>query len=223
MIDVTPAIFTQHHSDGAGFTDDLEVLKSQVAALAPHAPWIQIDLSDGTMVPAKTFFQLDQLAQLVKFAPSVSFEAHLMVDNPVKYLKPLADAGFKRIIAQVEAADPRQFLEEAKLESVEVGLALDGASEVDILEPFLEEIDVLVIMTIEAGSSESPFLPESVEKIKNLRHHFPDLAIVAEGNIDTRNAKVLSEAGVTRLVVSSDILLKDPASIPQTLEALQGK
>lgn len=213
MIDVTPAIFT----------DDFEVLKERIAALAPHVPWIQIDLSDGTMVPNKTFFELDKFSALFSQFPSISFEAHLMVDNPVKYLKPLADAGFKRIIAQVEAADPRQFLEEAKLESVEVGLALDGASEVDILEPFMEEIDLLVIMTIEAGSAESPFLPESVEKIKNLRHHFPDLAIVAEGNIDTRNAKLLSDAGATRLVVSSDTLLKDPGGLSKTLEALQGK
>lgn len=87
----------------------------------------------------------------------------------------------------------------------------------------MEEIDLLVIMTIEAGAADGPFLPESVEKIKSLRHHFPDLAIVAEGNIDTRNAKLLSEAGVTRLVVSSDMLLKDPGILPQTLSALQGK
>lgn len=213
MIDVTPAIFT----------DDPEVLKSQIAVLAAHTPWIQIDLSDGTMVPNKTFFDLDKFAALFSQVPSVSFEAHLMVDNPAKYLKQLADSGFKRIIAQVECSDPRIFLDGSALESVEVGLALDGASEVEILEPFIEEIDTVVVMTIEAGSAESPFLPESVEKIKNLRHHFPDLAIVAEGNIDERNAKLLTDAGVTRLVVSSDILLKDPGILSQTLAALQGK
>ena len=213
MIDVTPAIFTEN----------FEVLNNSVTALSGHIGWIQIDLSDGTMVPNKTFFDLDKFAALFLQVPSVSFEAHLIVDNPVKYLKPLADSGFKRIIAQVEAADPRQFLEEAKLESVEVGLALDGASEVDILEPFMEEIDLLVIMTIEAGSAESPFLPESIEKIKNIRHHFPNLAIVAEGDIDTRNAKLLSDAGVTRLVVSADTLLKDPNTMVQLLEQLRGK
>lgn len=213
MIDVTPAIFT----------DDEKVLVQQVKELAPHTPWIQLDLSDGTMVPAKSFFELDKLAQLVQLDKSLFFEAHLMVDNPAKYLKQLADSGFKRIIAQIECSDPRVFIDDAALESVEIGLALDGASEVDILEPFMEEIDLLVIMTIEAGSADSPFLPESVEKIKNIRHHFPDLAIAAEGNIDTRNAKLLSEAGVTRLVVSADTLLKDPASLAQTLAALQGK
>lgn len=213
MVDVTPAIFT----------NDEAILADQVGQLVPHVPWIQIDLSDGTMVPNKTFFELDKFSALFSQFPSISFEAHLIVDNPVKYLKPLADAGFKRIIAQVEASDPRQFLEEAEIESVEIGLALDGASEVEVIEPFLESVDLVVIMTIEAGSAESPFLPESVEKIKNLRHHFPDLAIAAEGNIDTRNAKLLSDAGVTRLVISSDTLIKDPGSLPQTLTALQGK
>lgn len=193
MVDVTPAIFTS----------DEVVLRSEIERLASDAAWIQIDLSDGSMVPLKTFFELDKLAQLVKLAQSISFEAHLMVDNPVKYLKPLADAGFKRVIAQVEASDPRQFLDGAQLESVEVGLALDGASEIEIIEPFLESVDLAVVMTIEAGAADNPFLPESLEKIKAIRHHFPDLPIAAEGNIDARNAKLLTEAGVSRLVVAS--------------------
>ncbi|MBI5620213.1 hypothetical protein HY949_00365 [Candidatus Gottesmanbacteria bacterium] len=213
MIDVTPAVFVH---DEASLVDTVQTLSA-------HSPWIQIDLSDGTMVPETTFFDIDKLAQLVKVNKSISFEAHLMVDNPVKYLKPLVDAGFKRVIAQVEASDPRRFLEEAELESIEVGLALDGSSEVETIEPFLETVDVVVIMTIEAGVADGPFLPESIEKIKAIRHHFPDLAIVAEGNIDQRNAKLLSDAGVSRLVISSDTLLKDPAILSQTLESLQGK
>ncbi|MEK9143208.1 MAG: hypothetical protein AAB481_01080 [Patescibacteria group bacterium] len=210
MTDVTPAIFI----------DDFEILKSQIAALSPHIPWIQLDLSDGTMVPAVSLMDMEKLKAIIAIYPGTFFEAHLMVDNPAKYLKQLADSGFKRIIAQIECSDPRVFLDDAALESVEIGLALDGASEIDILEPFMEEIDTVVIMTIEAGSTESPFLPESVEKIKSLRHHFPDLAIVAEGNIDERNAKLLSDAGVTRLVISSDTLLKDSAGIVQKLEQL---
>lgn len=213
MIDVTPAIFT----------DDEKALAQQVQQLSPHFPWIQLDLSDGTMVPTKTVTEGKVLAEIVTQYPNVSFEAHLMVDNPVKYLKPLVDAGFARIIAQVECSDPRVFLDEAGLDSGEVGLALDGSSEIEIIEPFLESIDTVVVMTIEAGSPDAPFLPESLEKIKAIRHHFPDLPIVAEGNIDQGNAKILRDAGVTRLVVSADTLLKDPANIPQTLEALKGK
>lgn len=192
MTDVTPAIFTS----------DEAVLRSEIERLASHTAWIQIDLSDGSMVPLKTFFDVNTLGQLVKQYVSISFEAHLMIDNPVKFLKPLVDAGFKRVIAQVEASDPRHFLDEAQLESVEVGLALDGASEIDIIEPFLESIDLVVVMTIEAGVADGVFLPESLEKIKAIRHHFPDLPIAAEGNIDSRNASLLIDAGVARLVVA---------------------
>jgi ribulose-phosphate 3-epimerase len=192
MTDVTPAIFTS----------DVATLHSDVAKLAQTASWIQIDLSDGTMVPAQTVMDVETLKAIVSAHPGISFEAHLMVDNPTKYVKPLSDAGFKRVIAQVEASDPRLFLDEGQLESVEVGFALDGASEVEVIEPFLESIDLAVIMTIEAGVADGPFLPECMEKIKSIRHHFPDLPIVAEGNIDERNAKLLTDAGVTRLVVS---------------------
>lgn len=212
MIEITPAIFT----------NEIDVLGSQVGALAPLAPWIQIDLSDGTMVPDMTIMGLDKLKAVIASYPATSFEAHLMVDNPVKYLKPLVDAGFKRIIAQVEAADPRQFLEEAQIESVEVGLGLDGASELDLLEPFLESLDLVVVMTIEAGASEAPFLPESMEKMKSIRHHYPDLPIVAEGNIDERNASLLSDVGVSRIVISADTLLKDGENVAATLEKLRG-
>ncbi len=213
MTEVTPAIFT----------DNPQTLTDEVAALAPFVSWIQIDISDGTMVPARTVTEGNVLAEIVALYPNISFEAHLMVDNPVKYLKMLVDAGFKRVIAQVECSDPRGFLDEAALESVEIGLALDGASEVEIFEPFLEGLDTAVIMTIEAGTADSPFLPESLEKIKAVHHHVPDLSLAAEGSIDERNGKLLTEAGVTRLVISADILLKDPANLPQTLQSLQGK
>ncbi|MDP1722544.1 MAG: hypothetical protein Q8L37_05025 [Candidatus Gottesmanbacteria bacterium] len=213
MIVVTPAIFT----------NDEGVLASQANQLAPHAPWIQIDLSDGTMVPDATIMDIEKLKAVIVSHPTISFEAHLMVDNPVKYLKPLVDAGFKRIIAQVEAADPRQFMEDAQIESVEVGLALDGASEIDAIEPFLETVDLVVVMTVEAGVADAPFLPESMEKMKSIRHHYPDLPIVAEGNIDERNASLLVDVGVSRIVISADMLLKDPGSIDATIEALQGK
>ena len=213
MTDVTPAIFT----------DDPEILNQQIAFLAPYVPWIQLDLSDGTMVPTATVMDMEKLKAILSEHKETSFEAHLMVDNPVKYFKLLADAGFKRIIAQVECSDPRQFLDEAQLDSMEVGLALDGASELDIIEPFLEMVDLVVIMTIEAGSPDAPFLPESLEKMRSLRHHYPDLSIAAEGNIDEVKGKLLGEAGVSRLVVAADTLLRDPAQIASILEALQGK
>lgn len=213
MIDVTPAIFT----------DDETALAQQAGTLVSHSPWIQLDLSDGTMVPTLTLMDMEKLKAVIASHPETSFEAHLMVDNPVKYLKPLVDAGFKRIIAQVECSDPRQFLEEAQIESIEVVLALDGASELDIIEPYLETVDFVVVMTIEAGVSDGPFLSESLEKMKAIRHHYPDLSIVAEGNIDEHNASLLSDVGVSRLVISADTLLKDPGSIAATLEALQGK
>lgn len=208
MTDITPVIFTS----------DEAVLREQVGQLAPRAPWIQLDLSDGTMVPTESVMDMEKLKVMIAAHPHTSFEAHLMVDNPVKYLKSLADAGFMRVIAQVECSDPRYFLDEAATESVEVGLALDGASEVEAIEPFLDAIDLAVIMTIEAGAADGPFLPESLEKVKAIRHHVPDLSIAAEGNIDVRNAKLLTEAGVTRLVVSPARLMstssRNPVSIP---------
>ena len=103
-------------------------------------------------MPNTLFGDIEKLAPIIK-ASDRSFEAHIMTASPEKLIKRLADAGFKRLIGHVEAHDPRQFLDEAEYESVEVGLALDGPSEVEIIEPYLDTIDVVLVMTIEAGFS----------------------------------------------------------------------
>lgn len=184
VVDIIPGIFENEWRE----------LERKVALVVPYVEWVQIDVSDGTFVPAKTVVKFDQLDK------SLSFEAHLMVADPVKYIRPLVEAGFKRIIAHIECQDPRLFLENAKYESVEVGLAVDGMTELEQVEPFLEEIDVVLVMTAEAGESGRTFLPDTVEKIKRIAESFPDLTIEVEGGIDDQTVKIVKAAGATRIV-----------------------
>lgn len=180
---------------------------------------VQIDIADNTLVPNVTFLQFVEFGQLDQFG-TLNFEAHLMVANPEKYIKPLVDAGFKRLIAHVEAHDPRLFLEQVKYEQVEVGLAIDGATELDQIEPFLEEIDMVLVMTIEAGFSGQEFMTETVEKMKTIHQNFPDLPIEVDGGINAETAKIVKDAGATRLV-STSFLFKDPAGIAAAIEQLK--
>lgn len=178
---------------------------------------VQIDVEDNTFVPNETILTFDQF---VPWAKEFSLEAHLMVAQPEKFIKPLADAGFKRLIAHVEANDPRLFLEQAEYEHVEVGMAIDGATELEQIEPFLEEIDMVLVMTIEAGFSGQPFMVETVEKIKTIHENFPDLPIEVDGGINDQTAKIVKDAGATRLV-STSFLYKDPANIASAIERLK--
>lgn len=211
MIDIIPGILETEWSE----------IESKVKLVAPLVPWVQIDVADGTMVPTTTVLKFDQFDQLVKLdqLSHVSFEAHLLVASPEIYIRKLSDAGFKRVVAHVEAHDPRVFIDEAKFESFEVGLALDAPSDLELLEPFIEEVDFVLLMMNEAGVKDQPFQEEQIEKIIDLHRHLPDLAIEVEGGIDARTAKLAREAGATR-IVSTHYIFSDPQNIQSAIQKL---
>lgn len=209
MIDVIPGILEKEWSS----------IEEKLGLVTGLVEWVQVDIADNTLVPNETFLQFVKLDQLDKF-DKLNFEAHLMVANPEKYIKHLADAGFKRLIAHVECSDLRMFLEQSEYEHVEVGIAIDGATPVEQAEPFLEEVDLALVMTIEAGFSGQEFMTETVEKIKAIHEHFPDLPIEVDGGINDKTAKVAIDAGATRLV-STSFLFKDPNSIANAIDALK--
>lgn len=212
MIDIIPGVLEK----------EWDTIESKLRLVAPHVDWVQVDIADNTLVPNET------LLDFSKFSPEnlspelrhLSFEAHLMVANPEKYIKPLADAGFKRIIAHVECIDPREFLEQAKYEDVEVALAIDGPSELESIEPFLDQIDMVLVMTIEAGFSGQEFMQDTVEKIKRIHENLPDLPIEVDGGINDKSAKVAKDAGATRLV-STSYLFKHPDGVATAIEQLK--
>lgn len=212
MIDIIPGILEK----------EWESVEDKLRLVAPHVDWVQIDIADNTLVPNETLldfskFHPDNLSTELRH---LSFEAHLMVAHPEKYIKPLADAGFKRIIAHVECMDPRLFLERATYEDVEVALAIDGPSELEVIEPFLDQIDMVLVMTIEAGFSGQEFMQETVEKIRRIHEHLPDLPIEVDGGINNTSAKIAKDAGSTRLV-STSYLFKHPDGIAFAIEQLK--
>lgn len=191
MIDVIPGIFEK----------ELELIQEKVDLAKHDVSWLHIDIADNTLVENESFRDFSKWK--TQMPEHISFEAHLMVTNPEKYIKPLCDAGFKRLIAHIESQDPRRFLDMAEYEEIEVGLAIDGPSEFEMIEPFLEAIDVALVMTIEAGFSGQPFLPETVEKIKTIHQNVPDIIIAVDGGINQTTGKICVEAGASRLISTS--------------------
>jgi ribulose-phosphate 3-epimerase len=212
MLEVIPGILEQS-------IDELNKKVDLVARVQEHT-WIQIDIADGTLVPAVSVFDMAAITKIIADHPTISFEAHLMVASPEKYLKPLVDAGCKRIIAHVESIDPRLFIEDAKYESVEIGLAIDGSTELEQIEPFMEDLDCVLIMTIEAGASGQTLLPETVEKIKTLRDLYPDMPIEVDGGINDQTAKIVADAGATRVVITS-YAFNDPRLMQSHIKRLE--
>lgn len=204
----------------AGISEkDWDAVVAKVAMAASVVRWVHIVVADGTMGTDVTVTDMDKFADLVADFPQVSFEVHLLSATPEKYIRPLADAGVSRLIAHVECNDPRRFLTEVKYDEVEVGIALDGATEIEEVEPFLEEVDFVVVMSAEAGITGGTFLPESVEKVKLLRQNLPDLPIEVVGGITDVTAKALKDVGATR-VVSTAFLYQHPGGMAEAADVL---
>lgn len=207
MIEVIPGILEK----------EWEMIEERLRLVIPYTQWAQIDFADNTMVPNTTFLDF---AAFTPYADKISLEAHLMVASPEKYIKAAADAGFKRLIAHVEAHDPRAFIDQIKYEHVEAGIAIDGPTEFEEVEPFLEEVDFVLVMMVEAGFSGQSFLPECVEKIKSIHSYLPDLPIEVDGGINEKTARLVKEMGATRLV-STSYLFSDPANIATAIDHLK--
>ena len=210
MIDVIPGILEK----------EWEMIEERLRLVAGIVDWVQIDFADNTMVPNSTFLDFSRFSLLSPLPRLPQLEAHFMVASPEKYIKTAADAGFKRLIAHVEAHDLRLFLDQVKYEHVEVGIAIDGPTEFETLEPFLEEADFVEVMMVEAGFSGGKFLPECIEKIKSIHSYLPDLPIEVSGGINDQTARLVKDAGATRLV-SSSYIFKNPANIASTIARLQ--
>lgn len=210
MVEIIPAIAEK----------DWAALEEKVASIAPFVTWVHINISDGSMGTETTITDFSGISDLSVRYPKLHFEAHILSANPEKYVRSLADSGFTRLIAHVECNDPRRFIEESKYDDVEIGIAIDGATEIEQIEPFLEDIDFVVVMTREAGVSDGEFLPEAVEKAKLIHHNYPDLPIEVVGSISETTVKAVKDVGATR-IVSSDYIFKHSAGVSDAIETLQ--
>lgn len=170
---------------------------------------IHLDIIDGKFTDNKTF--LDPLP-IKKYTDRLDIELHLMVKNPIDYVKPWADQGIKRIIGHIEMMpDQLEFLNVTK-KFCEAGLALDGPTPLEHITTPLEELDELLIYTSEkVGFSGPPLLKRRLDKVKQARKKAPNLPICVDGGINNKTIHYAKECGATRFVSTSHIFgSKDP-------------
>jgi len=201
---------------------DIKELERKAAMAAGYVDVVQIDVGDNTIFPCDTVHEIELLVPVIEHIvkSGTKAEAHLMVTNPIPYLKPFADAGISRVIAHVECHDPREFLAEARTHEMEIGLAIDVDSDIEMIEPFLEEVDFILVMTVETGASGREFESGAVETIKTIHRNLPDLPIAVDGGMTPETAKIVMEAGATR-IVSTSYLFKNEQNIASAVEALK--
>ncbi len=168
----------------------------------------QFDVMDGRFVPNISFGTLPIKA--LRPLTSACFEAHLMVVEPERWIEQFAQAGAEVVIIHAEAAVHLQrALAQIRAAGSKAGLALNPATPLDILDYVLEDLDQLLIMTVNPGFGGQQFLPASLQKIAEARarldaaSHPIDLEV--DGGIDAENARAVADAGANVLVAGTGI------------------
>jgi ribulose-phosphate 3-epimerase len=195
---------------GPGVLDDKKQILHRAGLVAPFVDWVQLDIADNKLVSNKTFLEPSGLEDIMQLP--LEYELHMMTEDPASLITPWVELGFKRIIWHIEAfpdqASRLKMLEDIKLlqdKNIEVGLAVDKDTPVDVLFPYLDKIDCVLVMTIKAGFSGQSFIPELLDKVKAVKARIPDLPIEVDGGINFDTAALSVAAGVTRVVSTSTL------------------
>ena len=190
---------------------------------------IHIDVMDGHFVP-----HLSMGPEVVKGLRPVTrlpLEVHLMVQDPGRYLDDFLAAGADTLIVHHEVLpDPRPLLRGVRGRGKKVGLAVNPENPVDVLEPFLGEVDLALCMTVHPGKGGQQFLPESPARIRRLRQMIdrrnPACELEVDGGIDEHTAPGAAREGATVFVAGTAIFghpQGPQAAAASLLRLLRGK
>jgi ribulose-phosphate 3-epimerase len=184
---------------------DIGRLNEQVSeAVAAGADRIQVDVMDGHFVPNLTFGP--SVVEAVAKVTALPIEAHLMIDNPERFIEPFAKSGATLIEVQVESTTSLyRTVQSIKELGASAGVAINPATSLEALREILPYISLVNVMTVEPGFGGQKFIVHSPEKIKRLREMAPDVEIEVDGGIDAQTAPLVVKAGATVLVAGSSV------------------
>lgn len=186
---------------------DWEAIEKKIALVKPFAKTIHIDLLDGKFAPNTTWLDPKPFK---KYTDDMLFEVHMMVENPLQYLQSFADAGFKRFIGQIEhMPDIAEFVARGELLG-EIGLAIDTDTPVESITASYEDLDFILVMSVKAGFSNQVFLPEMLEKIRQICQKSAFIPIEIDGGVSEETIVKAKAAGATRFVSTGFLFKDDP-------------
>jgi ribulose-phosphate 3-epimerase len=175
------------------------------------ADYIHVDVMDGHFVPNITLGPM--IVKAIRPLTTLPLDVHLMIENPSQYIEAFADAGADYITVHVEA-DPHlhRTIQMIKGKGVKAGVVLNPGTPAESIRPVLQDVDMVLLMTVNPGFGGQSFIPSVVPKIKQIREWAnevnPSLEIEVDGGINPETAAVCAEAGADVFVAGSAIYNK---------------
>lgn len=178
------------------------------------ADYIHIDIMDGHFVPNITFGP--NVVQALRPLTDVTFDCHLMVENPENYIKAFAEAGADLIGVHYEATPHiHRALEMIKRSGKKAEVVINPGTPTAVLEPVLPLVDQVLVMTVDPGFGGQKFLPDMMKKVEYLagekQRKQLDFDIEVDGGVNDKTIKACADAGATVAVAGSFIFKADPA------------
>ena len=202
-------------------SSDFSKLGEEIKALEKAgADWIHLDIMDSHFVPNLTFGPL--VVQSLRPLSSLPFDAHLMVSHPEQLIELFATAGVNSLTFHLEAvSDPQSLLKKIRELNMKAGISIKPKTPIEKIFPFLADLDLVLIMTVEPGKGGQSFLRNQVKKIQVLRKKILHLEnpplIEVDGGINPETAKWVHEADV---LVSGNYILKS-GNYPESIAKLK--
>ena len=164
---------------------------------------IHVDVMDGHFVPNLTIGPV--VIQGIRKATKLPLDVHLMIDQPERYIDEFRSAGSDWITIHVEASrDVAATLRHIKDTKAKAGLSIRPKTPVEELKPYLSDVDLILIMSVEPGFGGQSFMPETMEKVRYLKSNFKGILSV-DGGINAETASVALKAGTNLLVAGTAV------------------
>jgi len=201
---------------------DFGTLAAEVARISGVTDWLHVDIMDGHFVPNVTIGP--PVVESLRPHTGMFFDCHLMMTNPGEFLEAFRDAGAGSCSVHVEVGDTQSLCAEMRALGLGVGLVLNPETPYEAAAPYLELVDLLLVMTVHPGFGNQSFMADAVKKVAEARDQAErqDLRVTlqVDGGIDENTAPIAASQGARCFVAGTAVFHSpDPAEAVRRIHA----